>query len=165
MEDEMSRSVVPPNIEDLKKMGIKIPETFLEGKAILDIFTEWCGPCKQIAPILHKLRDDGVISLVQEDLDKNRALAEEHNIHAIPTLVFFKDGQRIGDVEGDSSDMPLDEFFSKVADDIDFELLKDGNPVEDLPNYQVRIKRFLVKDGVMVGFPGEKLLQKIINEM
>ena len=158
----MSGEVIPPTVDDLKALGIEIPP---KGKVVLDIFTEWCGPCKQIAPILHALKDEGVISLVQEDLDKNRPLAEKHNIHAIPTLLFFKDGKRIGDVAGDSSDLPLNEFFSRATQGLKVSLLKDGKPVEDLAAYQVSIKRFLVKDGVMVGFPGEELLRKLIKEM
>ena len=158
----MSREIKPPTVEDLKTVGIEIPT---KGKVVLDIFTEWCGPCKQIAPILHSLRDEGVISLVQEDLDKNRPLAENHGITAIPTLVFFKDGKRIGDVEGETIEMALGEFFTKATQGLDVSLLKDGTPVEDISNYAIQIKRPLVKDGVMVGFPGEDILRKIINEM
>ncbi|MFX1275465.1 MAG: thioredoxin family protein [Promethearchaeota archaeon] len=78
------------NIEELKKVGIDGPQ---EGKLIIDVYTTWCGPCKFIAPILHKLRDEGLISLIQVDLDQNRPLGELFGITAIPTLLFFKDGQ------------------------------------------------------------------------
>ena len=78
------------NIEDLKKVGIQGPK---EGKLIIDIFTVWCGPCKFIAPILHKLRDEGLIHLIQVDLDQNRPLGEMFGVSAIPTLLFFKDGE------------------------------------------------------------------------
>ncbi|MFX1293417.1 MAG: thioredoxin family protein [Promethearchaeota archaeon] len=158
----MSKNVNPPTVEDLKVVGIEIP---LKGKVVLDIFTEWCGPCKQIAPILHLLRDDGEISLVQEDLDKNRPLAEKHNIRAIPTLIFFKDGKRIGNVEGDNIEMPLSEFISKATQGMSVSLLKDGNTINDISAFSIQIKRFLVEDGVMVGFPGEEILRKIIKEM
>lgn len=158
----MSHEVIPPTIEDLKELGIKIPT---EGKVVLDIFTEWCGPCKQIGPILHSLQDEGKIKLVQEDLDKNEALATQHHIHAIPTLIFFKDGKRIGNVEGDVREVPLDQFFAQVSSDFEFGLVKDGKPIENLSGYQVSLKRMVVKDGVMVGFPGEDVLKEIIEGM
>ena len=62
---------------------------------ILSFKREWCGPCKFVAPILHKLRDEGLIKLIQIDLDKNRSLGERFNITAIPTLLFFKDGKML----------------------------------------------------------------------
>ncbi|MHA1293347.1 MAG: thioredoxin family protein [Promethearchaeota archaeon] len=82
-------------IEELKKVGIEGPT---EGKLIIDVYTTWCGPCKFVAPILHKLRDEGLIKLIQVDLDQNRPLGQMFGISAIPTLLFFKDGKML---EGD----------------------------------------------------------------
>jgi thiol-disulfide isomerase/thioredoxin len=79
-------------IEELKSVGIDGPSN---GKLIIDVYTTWCGPCKFIAPILHKLRDEGLIKLIQVDLDKNRPLGEMFGISAIPTLLFFNDGKLI----------------------------------------------------------------------
>jgi len=79
-------------IEELKSVGIDGPRN---GKLIIDVYTTWCGPCKFIAPILHKLRDEGLIKLIQVDLDKNRPLGEMFGISAIPTLLFFNDGKLI----------------------------------------------------------------------
>ena len=78
------------NIEKLKSVGIEGPTN---GKLLIDIYTTWCGPCKFVAPILHKLRDEGLIQLIQVDLDQNRPLGEMFGITAIPTLLFFKDGE------------------------------------------------------------------------
>lgn len=83
------------NIADLKKIGIEGPS---EGKLIIDVFTVWCGPCKFIAPILHKLRDEGLINLIQVDLDQNRPLGEMFGISAIPTLLFFNNGELLSGV-------------------------------------------------------------------
>ena len=77
-------------VEDLKQFGIDAPK---EGKLIIDTFTEWCAPCKYISPVLEKFRDDGLINLVQVDLDKNREIGQKLNITAVPTLFFFKDGK------------------------------------------------------------------------
>ena len=78
------------DIEELKAIGIDGPKN---GKLIIDVYTVWCGPCKFVAPILHKLRDEGLIQLIQIDLDQNRPLGEMFQISAIPTLLFFKDGK------------------------------------------------------------------------
>ncbi|MHA1492180.1 MAG: thioredoxin family protein [Promethearchaeota archaeon] len=76
-------------IGELSKFGIEGPK---EGKLVIDIYTEWCGPCKYVSPILEKLRDEGLINLIQVDLDQNRPLGQVFGITAIPTLLFFKDG-------------------------------------------------------------------------
>ena len=78
------------NIEELKSVGIDGPK---DGILLIDVYTNWCGPCKFVAPILHKLRDEGLIKLIQVDLDQNRPLGEMFGITAIPTLLFFKDGK------------------------------------------------------------------------
>jgi len=54
---------------------------------------QWCGPCKFLSPILEKLKEEGLIKLLKEDLDKNRALGERYNVTAIPTLIFFNNGE------------------------------------------------------------------------
>ena len=78
------------NIEELKSIGI---DGSKNGKLLIDVYTTWCGPCKFVAPILHKLRDEGLIQLIQVDLDQNRPLGEMFGITAIPTLLLFKDGE------------------------------------------------------------------------
>lgn len=81
------------NIEKLKEIDIDITNEMKQGKAIIDVYTEWCGPCKFVSPILEKLHEEGLISLKKVDLDQNRPLGQMFNIHAIPTLLFFKDGK------------------------------------------------------------------------
>ncbi|MFX0024045.1 MAG: thioredoxin family protein [Candidatus Hermodarchaeota archaeon] len=81
------------NIEELKKFGLDITEDLKQGKVILDIFTTWCGPCRFLSPILEKLKDEGLIKLLKEDLDQNRPLGERFGVTAIPTLLFFNNGE------------------------------------------------------------------------
>ncbi|MHA2039165.1 MAG: thioredoxin family protein [Promethearchaeota archaeon] len=80
-------------IEELQEFGLEITDDLKEGKVILDVYTEWCGPCKFVSPILEKLKNEGVIKLLKEDLDRNRSLGERFGITAIPTLLFFKNGE------------------------------------------------------------------------
>ncbi|MHA2391594.1 MAG: thioredoxin family protein [Promethearchaeota archaeon] len=81
------------NIEELQEFGLEISDIMKEGKVVLDVYTTWCGPCKFLSPILEKLEKEGLIKLLKEDLDKNRSLGERFNITAIPTLLFFKNGE------------------------------------------------------------------------
>ncbi|MFX1418912.1 MAG: thioredoxin family protein [Promethearchaeota archaeon] len=79
-------------IEELRKFGLNITEDMKQGKVILDIYTTWCGPCRFLSPILEKLKEEGLIKLLKEDLDQNRPLGENFGITAIPTLLFFNNG-------------------------------------------------------------------------
>jgi len=81
------------NIEELKEYGLEISDEMKQGKVIIDIYTVWCGPCKFVSPILEKLHDEGLIHLLAVDLDQNRPLGQRFGITAIPTLLFFKNGQ------------------------------------------------------------------------
>lgn len=83
------------NIEELKSVGLDITDEHKQGKLVIDIYTVWCGPCKFVSPILQKLRDQSLIKLIQVDLDQNRPLGEIFGITAIPTLLFFKDGELV----------------------------------------------------------------------
>ncbi|MFW9970452.1 MAG: thioredoxin family protein [Candidatus Odinarchaeota archaeon] len=80
-------------IEELKKYGIDITEDMKQGRVILDIYTTWCGPCRFLSPILEKLKEEGLIKLLKEDLDQNRPLGERFGVTAIPTLLFFNNGE------------------------------------------------------------------------
>lgn len=66
-----------------------------EGITIVDFTAVWCGPCKMVSPILHRLEDNGIIKLVSVDVDVNRELAMKFGIQAVPYLVFYKDGKRV----------------------------------------------------------------------
>lgn len=81
------------SIEELKDYGLTISDDMNQGKLIIDIYTNWCGPCKWLSPILEKFHKEGLIKLLKVDLDQNRPLGNKFGITAIPTLLFFKDGQ------------------------------------------------------------------------
>lgn len=160
----MTEDIVPPSAEDLASMGIEIPA---EGKVILDIYTDWCQPCKMLSSILHKLQDEEEITLVQVNLDEKEELCANHHITAVPTMVFFKDGTRIGDITTKGTrDIPLGELLKTVlARDFQYQVLQDDQPVDDLGPFTVRLASIPVKDGVMVGYQDEEKMREIIEQI
>lgn len=59
--------------------------------AILDFYADWCGPCRQIAPILEQMQKEynGKIQVFKVDTDKEKELAAIFGIRSLPTLVFI----------------------------------------------------------------------------
>lgn len=66
-----------------------------EKPIVIDFWATWCGPCRQVAPIVEELSEEfaGKINVVKCDVDENADLAAEYNIRTIPTILFIKGGQ------------------------------------------------------------------------
>ena len=68
---------------------------------ILDFWAAWCGPCRMIAPTLEEIAEEREdIKVCKVNVDEEQALALEHGIMSIPTLLYFKDGEKIGQSVG-----------------------------------------------------------------
>ena len=69
---------------------------------VIDCWAPWCGPCKRIAPILDELAGDygGRVAIGKLNTDENQQTAMKYGIMSIPTLMVFKDGQRVDQVVG-----------------------------------------------------------------
>ena len=75
----------------------------LESKlALVDFSATWCGPCQMLAPIIEELSDelDGEVDFYNADSDENMELAQEYDIHSIPALLLFKNGEVVARTVG-----------------------------------------------------------------
>ncbi len=61
---------------------------------LLDYWAEWCGPCKQIAPILEDVSKEysGKLKVAKLNIDENQETPAKYGIRGIPTLMLFKNG-------------------------------------------------------------------------
>lgn len=69
---------------------------------LVDFYAPWCGPCQMMAGILEQVNAamQGKLKVVKINTDNYPALATQHGIEALPTLVLFKQGQPVDRIEG-----------------------------------------------------------------
>lgn len=76
-------------------------EIAFSGLTVVDFYATWCGPCKMIAPVIEKLAESvPQAHFIKVDVDESPDIAKEYSISAMPTFLFFKDGQKIETVVG-----------------------------------------------------------------
>ena len=81
---------------------------------LVDFFATWCGPCRQMLPIVTELSEEMTeqVKIVKLDVDEAPKTAEKYEIQSIPTMILFKDGKAKTTKNGASTKAELQSWIS-----------------------------------------------------
>ena len=87
-------------IKEITKDNIK--DIIATGVVMIKFGAKWCGPCRQIAPIIEKISTDFDKKVIVGDIniDNEPELANEMGIRSVPTIIFYKDGEEVNRING-----------------------------------------------------------------
>ncbi|MCB9299921.1 MAG: thioredoxin [Lewinellaceae bacterium] len=95
---------------------------------VVDVWAGWCGPCRMMAPAFAAAADEleGKARFVKLDADKNQKLVRKYKVMALPTLLFFKDGELVDRTSGVVSKTAILKKVKPLLSEEDQEAVKTG---------------------------------------
>ncbi|KAG1754383.1 thioredoxin-like protein [Suillus lakei] len=89
---------------------------------LVDFYADWCNPCKMISPLLEKLTSDATVKtgsdrsldLVTVDTDSEFDLAAKYQVRALPTVIAFRDGEKVDQFVGALNEGGIRQFLAKL---------------------------------------------------
>lgn len=86
----------------------------VDSNCVVKFYANWCGPCKQLAPVIDAVTAELGVKLVSVNVDENPELAQQFGVRSIPAVFAVKDGAPVASFFGNKSESDVRGLVSKV---------------------------------------------------